>query len=523
MNKKTLYFALFLSLVAGLAVYRFSPIQNQKNLPSASVFIGQVLSGEPAPQPAPAPRPAPSPAPRKATPLRPAAPPSAPAPVPAEEHPSFLLDSDNDGFSDRIELALETDSADEHSYPNDENRNGIDDAWEQKFGIVPNNGEEDSDKDGLSDKLEYRYGTDPLKPDSDNDTFGDSDEILQLGTDPNDATDPGTIENIGIRITNFEKNQSVSDLQPFVKGVAPQDTVVEIVVALEDGEDRILGRTTTQENGIFIFLIPEILEDGEYDLVARVIEPAGEETFLGMPVARAQDTGTQDTSEERSVILMESAPVHIIVNRGLEVIPPTPQKLSDREVTEENLLQDLRIEIIDNQPVLLGKAAYNSEVVATWRSIVLTSALIADSPRGEFSISAFHPLGSGDHEVYVQAVRLRDNAVSKTIKVPFTIVEPEPKKEETEPAATQQATEATELRPASAEISTETSPETPSSPLEDLLSGKYAVYFWPVAAVALFAVIGNIAALVRLRKKTPKNPADQNPKETPKPPPSGTV
>lgn len=516
MNKKTLYFALFLSLVAGLAVYRFSPIQNQKNLPSASVFIGQALSGEPAPQPAP--RPAPSPAPRKTTPLRPAAPPSAPA----EEHPSFLLDSDNDGFSDRIELALETDPTDEHSYPKDENRNGIDDAWEQKFGIVPNDGEEDSDKDGLSDKLEYRYGTDPLKPDSDNDTFGDSDEILQFGTDPNDATDPGTIENIGIRITNFDKNQSVSDSQPFVKGVAPKDSVVEIVVALEDGEDRVLGRTTTQENDVFIFLIPEILEDGEYDLVARVIEPAGEETFLGMPVARAQDTGTGDTAGERSVILMESDPVHITVNRGLEVIPPTPQKLSDREVTEENLLQDLRIEIIDNQPVLLGKAAYNSEVVATWRSIVLASALISDSPRGEFSISAFHPLGSGDHEVYVQAVRLRDNAVSKTIKVPFTIVEQEPQKEETEPAERQQTMEEKELRPASAEVSAGTSAEA-TSPLDDLLSGKYALYFWPVAAVALFAVIGNIAALVRLRKKTPKNPADQNPKDTPKPPPSSTI
>jgi len=493
MNKKTIYFILFLSLVSGLIIYQFSPIQNQA-VPTASVLIAQVSSGEPRPvpqplPPPPPPAPTPRPAPRRTTPVRPAAPAETSKQLPL----SYLRDTDNDGFSDRTETDLKTDPKNNLSYPPDENHNGTDDAWEQTSGITINDGGEDTDKDGLSDKLEYMHGTDPLKTDGDNDTFTDAEEILELKTDANDVEDPGSLDKIGIRITNLDENQSIGDPQPFVKGVAPKDSTIETAIFNAKKEERILGRTVTHENSIFIFLIPEILEDGEYDLVARVIEPPKTTAFLGTPIARAQ---TGDTLQEESVVLMESKPVHIKINKALDVIPPNPQKLADQTVTEENLLKDLRIEIIDNQPVLFGKAAYNSEVVATWRSIVIATAIITDSPRGEFAISAFHPLEAGDHEIFVQAVRLRDNAMSKTIKVPFTIVEPEAASTQETQVGTQE-TQPVQTHPAPP--ATET-----TSSLTDLISGKYSIYFLPVAALALLAIITNIVTFVRLKKR-PKN------------------
>jgi len=51
----------------------------------------------------------------------------------------------------------------------------------------------------------------------------------------------------------------------------------------------------------------------------------------------------------------------------------------------------------------------------------VTSALIADTATGDFSIQAPSELGIGDHEVYVQAIRQKDDAMSKNIRVAFHI------------------------------------------------------------------------------------------------------
>lgn len=66
----------------------------------------------------------------------------------------------------------------------------------------------DSDGDGLTDGEEVNdYGTDPNNPNTDGDGFTDSQEI-EMGTDPNDASDPAYINEGDLGTVNFQFDKS---------------------------------------------------------------------------------------------------------------------------------------------------------------------------------------------------------------------------------------------------------------------------------------------------------------------------
>jgi hypothetical protein len=124
-------------------------------------------------------------------------------------------------------------------------------------------------------------------------------------------------------------------------------------------------------------------------------------------------------TDKKSILL--SNPVHVIIDSTLNVQKPAPKKLSDQAISVDVILKNLRIEIRDKKPVLVGDSEFGNKVIATWRSVVTTSALIADTKSGEFAIQAPEELPIGTHEVYVQATRKRDNAQSDTVKVLFSV------------------------------------------------------------------------------------------------------
>jgi hypothetical protein len=150
------------------------------------------------------------------------------------------------------------------------------------------------------------------------------------------------------------------------------------------------------DNHIFIFQVQKPIRDGRYMIIARALQLS-----------------------KQSV--KESAPVHIIIDSTLNVAAPIPQKIADTPITSDVLLQNLRVEIKDRRPVVYGLTDFGNKVTANWRSVVTTSSLIADSLGGEFAIMAPNDLGLGEHEVYVSAVRKKDNAQSDTVKVLFQI------------------------------------------------------------------------------------------------------
>jgi hypothetical protein len=89
-------------------------------------------------------------------------------------------DSDGDGLTDEVEIALGTDPANA-----DSDGDGMPDGWEVWNGLDPldcTDAWEDFDGDGVSNLNEYLYGLSPFARDTDNDGFWDNIECAR-GTD----------------------------------------------------------------------------------------------------------------------------------------------------------------------------------------------------------------------------------------------------------------------------------------------------------------------------------------------------
>lgn len=307
------------------------------------------------------------------------------------------MDSDDDGFTDSIEIELGSDPLDEMVMPVDEDKNSVDDVWEETFAITVIDGIQDTDGDGVSDKVEYQWGTNPTLVDTDNDGYSDAEEILDYGTNPLDSNDPGELENDTVVITNFSENQLVGDTTPFVKGRAPAGLDMKLLLRNDYGHEKVLGSTTADENNVFLFQTPVPLPSGRYILMARVLDPVRRD-------------------------IVSSKPVHVVIDEELNVVSPAPRRLSNIAIPSDALLKNLRLQIRDNRPVLAGETDFGSVVTASWRSLVTSSILIADAASGEFEIAPPRSLEIGNHEVFVTATRKGDNAQSDTLRLQFKVL-----------------------------------------------------------------------------------------------------
>ncbi len=304
-------------------------------------------------------------------------------------------DTDGDGFTDYVEAKTGTDPLDINSYPADTLYAGVADAWQTQYSINIQSGEQDSDFDGITDALEYQYGTNPLLSDTDGDGFSDAQEILDFGTDP---LVPNTKEEIAqeLKITGFQENQLISTSLPLIRGIAPLNSTVRIFLRNDYGHEKAIGDVLVTDGNMFILQVDQPIRDGRYAIVAKAMD-----------------------ASKKSV--RESPPVHIVIDSTLGVKDPVPKRLSDAQVSADIILKNLRVEIRDKRPVLIGETEYGNKVTANWKSIVTTSILIADAISGQFSIMSPTDLGLGKHEVYVMAIRKKDGAVSKAVRLDFVI------------------------------------------------------------------------------------------------------
>jgi len=303
-------------------------------------------------------------------------------------------DTDGDGFTDAIEVKLKTNPLNKSDFPKDADENGIDDAWEQQYGLTTSNGSEDFDGDGLSNLLEYKYGTSPIDSDTDGDGISDADEVLLYGSNPLEETD---LNDLAMRITNIQDGMILTDTRPVIQGHAPKPNLtVKLLLRNEFGGEIVLGTTQSDEEGAFIYTPEFDLMDGSFYLLAK-----------GLDV------------EEGNVI--ESPLIGVTLDSSLIVDSPKPERLADKNIDEKVILEGLRVVIKDNKPVLVGRTGYKNRVFATWQSVLGTSAIVADLAGGEFEITAPKELEKGEHSVTLYAIREKDMAMSKIITLNFDV------------------------------------------------------------------------------------------------------
>ncbi|MBU2524321.1 thrombospondin type 3 repeat-containing protein, partial [Patescibacteria group bacterium] len=129
---------------------------------------------------------------------------------------------------------------------------------------------------------------------------------------------------------------------------------------------------------------------------------------------------------EKGYISYETEPIEINVDNNTDISEPDPKKLSDIELTTDHILKGVKVTVTNNRPIIEGvfmSGDYEVKVVAHWKSLLLTSALIADTSKGDFRIYAPEDLEGGEHQVYLYAVKKDDLRTlrSKDVIINFEI------------------------------------------------------------------------------------------------------
>ncbi len=251
---------------------------------------------------------------------------------------------------------------------------------------------EDTDGDGLPDVIERKYGTGIGEEDSDGDGVSDLEEILDYGTDPNEAT----FDDLRTMIVNWDNGDVTGSNKLFVKGVSHIGKTVEVFASSDDGEKIFLGESEVDDGRKYALMSEVELLEGEYILIAESYDENGE-------------------------LFDISDPVRVLLDFAKIVPAPKIEAINDVPVVE-----DLRIVIVDNQPVVFGSTTMpGSQVFVVFESSISTSTIISDSVSGFFTVFAPNPLELGPHTVTVYAVS-PEGVTSEFDTIEFEIIEEAP-------------------------------------------------------------------------------------------------
>ena len=123
----------------------------------------------------------------------------------------------------------------------------------------------DSDGDGLPDVLEFHFQTSPKSQDSDGDGIIDIEEILDYGSDPNDAT-PIVF---GSKIVNWKNGDRTGSRRLVVRGISFANQQIKVNILDENDVVFPLASGNVNEENKFIVVGEHDLDEGIYYLQAE--------------------------------------------------------------------------------------------------------------------------------------------------------------------------------------------------------------------------------------------------------------
>lgn len=237
----------------------------------------------------------------------------------------------------------------------------------------------DSDEDGLADKAELAIGTDPFYYDTDQDKSPDGEEVLNQGSNPLEATSNPDTQ--GLVITNIKDGMRTKDTRPLVVGSGQPNTPVRLYEMKDNKPEMLIGEDATDDGGAFLIEPFLDLDEGDHRVAAF----------------HTDDKGNR---------ISQSQTVYFIIDKSLNVPPPDVTKITSTRM----------------KPQVYGTTVFGSTVVGHFRSQLSSSAVISDTPSGEFVVTSARALQPGPHKAILYAT-LPNNVRSEKVTIPFTMAD----------------------------------------------------------------------------------------------------
>jgi len=272
------------------------------------------------------------------------------------------------------------------------------------------------------------YNTEIVGIDTDSNNDGISDEVsILFGIDPNESNTNALLRLYGAKESNnSETPNCTTDLMPadnlsangFAVLARCQTNGEYTMFAIdENGRESELATNLTDNNNLVFNVVNSndvLLKSGKYILVLRT-----------------SDYEESSKTEEPEVATPKDAsePVYVEISDDNKIDSPVIKKIGnldgeDVEVSDEvNAVKNLQLSIDgeSGRIVVKGIADIESVVKGAFQSAIYSSAILADTESGGFTIVSPRPLDLGNHEVVIYASKQQENARSKPISLRFSI------------------------------------------------------------------------------------------------------
>ena len=237
--------------------------------------------------------------------------------------------------------------------------------------------------------------------------------MLDFNTDPLQTTVVDTTPGIN------NLNETTTGGSPIIKGNAKAGEIVTIVAKnIATGKITQVCQNKADEQGKFFCFPEEEMEDGNYYLYSNHKPEKGKTTDDRKVVLIKVDHAQVEQAPEAEI---KKIPDMTVVLSNTQSVLNMLAKFFGGSLVEKSFRPPLeKLFASKNQTTkLIGKANPGDIIVATWKSVILSSVVIADASQGIFEMLIPGQLSAGQHNIFIYAFNPKLNLISNITKLKF--------------------------------------------------------------------------------------------------------